>query len=120
MIPAKPAGEDVPLRGYTPMLTARTFVRAAGFTNVLIAALVVVEFCALAVVYRDGRTLLMGLTLLVFFTVAIWLTATFLGGVALLPRWLWLTGQRLIQPARSLPRGRSGVWDEWLDRPFRP
>ena len=103
--------------GVSPSLTPRTFVRAAGFTNALIAALLVVEFCVLAAVYRAGSALLVGLTLLLFLSLAIWITSAVLGGVILLPRWLWLAGRRHLRRTRPSPRRGSGVWDDWLDSP---
>jgi hypothetical protein len=92
-------------------------VRAAGFTNLLIAALCLIEFCILAVVFRSGTTLVVGFTLLLLMSLAIWLTAAVLGGVVLVPRWLWSSVRRRVQPARSSPGDGSGVWDEWLDSP---
>jgi hypothetical protein len=84
----------------------------------LIAALVVAEFCVMAAVFRDTRTLLLGLALLFFMTLAIWITAAVLAGLALLARWLWASMRRHIRETRSSPLGRSGVWDVWLDSPI--
>jgi hypothetical protein len=40
-----------------------------------------------------------------------------MGGVVLVPRWLWSSVRLRVQQARSSPGGRVGVWDEWLDSP---
>ena len=42
-------------------LTPRTFVRAAGFTNALIAAVLIVQFCVMAIFFRAGSSLLLGI-----------------------------------------------------------
>jgi hypothetical protein len=70
------------------------------------------------VVFRSGTTLLVGFTLLLLMSLAIWVTAAVLGGVVLVPRWLWSLGWRRVQPARSSDGGRVGVWDEWLGSPI--
>jgi hypothetical protein len=116
----KPLGRWCPGKVESPRLTPRTFVRAAGLTNLLIGALCVVEFCALAVAFHDSRTLLLGLVLLSLMTLAIWTTAAALGGLALFPGWLWVSVRRHARRTRSSPLGRSGVWDGWLDGPARP
>jgi hypothetical protein len=115
----KPVGSLSSGNGGSPTVTPRTFVRAAGFTNLLVGASIVIEFCVLAAIFRDTNTLLVGLSLLFLISIATWTTAAVLGGVTLLPRWLWVFGRRLIRPTRPSPRGWSGVWDEWLDGPIR-
>ena len=49
-----------PKEKVSPSLTTRTFVRAAGFTNALIAAVLVVQFCVMAIFFRAGSSLLLG------------------------------------------------------------
>jgi hypothetical protein len=120
MEPTKPFGSWSSGDGVSPLLTPRTFVRAARLTSLLIIPLVVIEFCVMAAVFRDGKALLVGLTLLLFIILATWATAAVLGGVTLLPRWLWMARRRHLRRSRPSPRGNSGVWDDWLDSPFRP
>jgi hypothetical protein len=115
----KPVGKRSSGNGGRPTLTPRTFVRAAGFTNLLIGVVSVIEFGVLAAVFRDGISIRVGLTLMVLMSLAIWITAAVLGGVVLLPGWLWASGRRLIRRTRPSPSGWSGVWDEWLDGPIR-
>jgi hypothetical protein len=114
----KPVGRWSPRNVDTPVLSPRTFIRAARFTNVLIGALCVVEFCVMAAVFRDAGGLLFGLVLLFFMTLAIWITAAVLAGLALFPRWLWVSVRRHTRATRSSPLGRSAVWDVWLDSPI--
>jgi hypothetical protein len=120
MRPTKPLDRWSSGDGVSPMLTPRTFVRAARLSSLLIIPLVMIEFSVMAAVFRDGNALLVGLTLLLFLTLAIWTTAAVLGGVTLLPRWLWMAGRRRLRRTRPSPREGSGVWDDWLDSPIRP
>jgi hypothetical protein len=107
-------------KGDSPSLTPRTFVRAAGFTNALIAAVLVVQFCVMALFFRAGSTLLVGVTLLLFLSLAIWITAAILGGVILASRWLWQAKRRHLGRSWPSPEGGTGVWDVWLDSPIWP
>jgi hypothetical protein len=120
MSQTKPVDRGSSWDGGSPTLTPRTFVRAARFTSLLILPFVVIEFCVMAAVFDDGKTLFVGLTLLSFMTLAIWATAAVLGVVTLFPRWLWGSVRRQIRRSRSSPRGSWGVWDVWLDGPTRP
>jgi hypothetical protein len=107
-------------KGYSPSLTPRTFVRAASFTNALIAAVLVVQFCVMVMFFRAGSTLLVGVTLLLFLSLAIWITAAILGGVILASRWLWQAKRRHRGRSWPSPEGGTGVWDVWLDSPIQP
>jgi len=100
-----------------PEPTPRTFVRAAGLANLLVATLVFVEFSVIAVVKNDPRVFAIGLLFVPSFTLAIWVIAVVLYFLALGPRALRALGRCLVRRPRSLPAARSGVWDEWLDRP---
>ncbi len=64
---------------------ALDIVRAAGLSNALLAPVVVTDNWVLNVVHRDARSLLMGLTLVYFMTLANWITAVVLDGLTLSP-----------------------------------
>jgi hypothetical protein len=119
MRPTKPLGSWSSGDGVSPTLTPRTFVRAARLISLVLIPLVTIEFCVMAAVFRDGNALLVGLTLLLLITLATWATAAVLGGVILLPRWLWLAGRRHLRRTRPSTRGGPGMWDDWLDSPIR-
>ena len=99
------------------VLTPRTFVRAAGLANMVVAGAVLFEFCAIALFKHDGLLFLFGLAFIPIVTVMIWATAAVLGFVVLTPGRLWMIGQRLTGTSRSLTLSKSRLWDDWLDGP---
>ncbi len=106
-----------PLRGAVPDPTIWTFVQAAVVASLVMTALLLVAFSALAL--REHRGLFMlGLLLIPFATLVVWISATVMylifRGVSLLG-----TLKRLIGHVRSKPSGKSGIWDDWLDIPER-
>jgi hypothetical protein len=101
----------------TDRLTARVFFRAA-----CLATLVTVPSCALcllvtAAVLRDGAALLVGFVLILFITVAIWITAAVMGTMLLVPLRLWDKRHYPVVRSQRWLGPRSSVWDEWLDGP---
>jgi hypothetical protein len=98
-------------------LSPRTFVRCAWFVTVLIGVLVLLEFAIFTVVSGEPRTILFGMAMLAFLTIATWLTATVLGFRVLLPRHLWSCVRRWLRPSPKAQRGGPGVWDQWIDVP---
>jgi hypothetical protein len=73
----------------------------------------------MAVAFRDGAALVVGLVLISLMTVAIWMIAGVLGTVLLVPRWLWARCQDVFVRMPCSNGERSGVWDDWLDVPSR-
>jgi hypothetical protein len=104
--------------GARPGPTPRTFVRAAGLANLLVATMVFAEFSGIALVKHDPRAFQFGLWLVPFVTLVIWATAAVLYFLALTPRSLRALWRLLMGRPRSLPSTRSGIWDDWLDRPL--
>ena len=100
-------------------LTPWTFVRAAGLVNLLVATMVFAEFSVMSLVEHDFKTFQLGLWLVPFVTVVIWVAATVLCLLALAPGALRALGRRLVARCRSSLSAGSGVWDEWLDSPGR-
>ena len=117
MIHAKPIDKLYALDGARSDLTPRTFVHAAGLANLLVATVVFVEFSGMALVEHDPKAFQIGLWLVPFVTLVIWASAVVLYLLALGPRALRALGRRLVRGHRFFPAARSGVWDEWLDRP---
>ena len=103
------------LRDSIPEPTIWTFVHAAVVASLVIATLLLVVFSALALGDHRG-VLQLGLSLIPFATLVVWISATALylvfRAVGLLK-----TLKRLIGHARSSPSGKSGIWDDWLDIP---
>jgi hypothetical protein len=95
-------------------MTLLTFVRAARFVSLLLAAVCSIEFVVLAIVWRDATALSLGLVLLVAMTLAAWISAAVLGAMLLIPRWLWTTWRKAVQTKRWASTC-SSVWDQWLD-----
>jgi hypothetical protein len=95
----------------------RTFIRAASLANLLVATMVFAEFGGMALVEHDPWPFQMGLWLVPFVTLVIWATAAVLYFLALAPTALRALGRRLVGGAQSSPSARTGLWDDWLDRP---
>ncbi len=93
--------------------TIWTFVHAAVVANLVVAALVLVVFSAMALSEHRG-VLRMGLLLIPFVTLVVWCSAS---ALYLVVRAAGLLGtlKRLIGQARSSPSGKPGIWDDWLD-----
>jgi hypothetical protein len=117
MAPKKPIDRKNSQHDTIPAVTASTFVRAACLANLLVATLVFVEFCAIALFEHNGESFLLGLSLILMLTAVIWTTAALLGVVTLTPRRLWMLKHRLTGSSRSMRSGKSRVWDDWLDGP---
>ena len=100
-------------------LTPWTFVRAAGLANLMGATMVFVEFSIIALVKHEPKAFQMGLWLVPFVTLVIWITAAVLCLLALAPGALRALGRRLVARCRSSLSAGSGVWDDWLDSPGR-
>jgi hypothetical protein len=98
-------------------LTARTFVRAACFSALLIGGVVSSYFLSMAVAFRDGFALVVGLDLISLMTLAIWMIAGVLGTLLLVPRWLWTNRRNRVPHTRFAKAAHSSVWDDWLDGP---
>ena len=109
-------GKDAPTRA-TPVVTARTYARAAIIANLSVATLVFVEFGAMAIVDHDVRPFRTGLWLVPFVTLVVWGAAAVIFVGAAMPGWLRLIGRRLAGASPTSRSGRSGVWDDWLDNP---
>jgi len=103
----------------TARLTPRTFVRAAGFSSLLIFGVCAIAFLIMTVVLRDSSAPFMIVVLFPIMTVAIWLIAAVLGTVLLFARCLWVNRKDPVLRAHRAPGKGPGVWDEWLDGPSR-
>jgi hypothetical protein len=69
----------------------------------------------MAIFFRAGSSLLLGITLLLFLSVAIWITAAVLGGLMLASRGLWQARRRHLGRSWPSPEEGTSLWDEWLD-----
>jgi hypothetical protein len=98
-------------------LTARTFVRAACFSTLLVGGVVSSFFLSIAVGHRDGLALVVGLVLVSVMTLAIWMIAGVLGSLLLVPSWLWTNRRNRAQQTGFAKAAHSSVWDDWLDGP---
>lgn len=67
-------------------LTPRTFVRAAGLANVLVATVTFVQFCGIALVRHDPRAFVFGLLFVPIMTLVIWVAAAVLYVLSVAPR----------------------------------
>ena len=115
MAPKKPVDKTNALKGTIPVSTIWTFAHAAVVATLVVAALVLVVFSAIA--FGENRGVLqLGLSLIPFATLVVWSSATvlYLGFRA---AGLLGTLKRLIGHARSSTSGKSVVWDEWMDIP---
>ena len=119
MIYPKPNDKLNALGGAESDLTPWTFVRAAALANLLVGAMVFVEFSGIARIKHEPDTFRLGLWLVPFVTLVIWTTAAVLCLLALAPRALRALWRRLVARCRSSLSAGSGVWDEWLDSPGR-
>ena len=86
MIQPKPNDKLDAGNGARSELTPWSFVRAAGRANLLVATLVVAEFSGIALVKHDPKAFQMGLWLVPFVTLVIWVTAAVLCLLAPNPR----------------------------------
>jgi hypothetical protein len=100
-------------------LTFRNSVRGAGLASLLLAALVFLEFCGIALVYHDPKAFRFGLLSIPTMILVGWVAAAVGYLLDLAARGLRALGRRLVARSRSSPSARSGVWDEWLDSPGR-
>ena len=96
MIQPKPNDKLDAGNGARSELTPWSFVRAAGRANLLVATLVVAEFSGIALVKHDPKAFQMGLWLVPFVTLVIWVTAAVLCLLAPTPRELRALGRRLV------------------------
>ena len=85
--------------------------------NLIVGTLVLFEAIAFAWSVRDGKVFAFGLAFIPFVTLVVWGSATVFYVVPLVSRWLGTIARRLIEPVRSSPAGKLGVWDDWLDSP---
>ncbi len=72
MAQPKEIGRNPASKGEIPILTVRTFARAASVANLLVGTLVFVQFSVMSLANRDGRAFKMGLWLVPFVTAVIW------------------------------------------------
>jgi hypothetical protein len=98
-------------------LTPRTFTRAAGLANLIVAPMVFVELSVMSLVLHDARTFRVGLWLVPFVTLVIWVSAAVLYVLAVARRGLRAPGRRPDGRSRTPLLAGSGVWDDWLDSP---
>jgi hypothetical protein len=117
MIQPKPNDKLDAGNGARSELTPWSFVRAAGRANLLVATLVVAEFSGIALVKHDPKAFQMGLWLVPFVTLVIWVTAAVLCLLAPTPRGLRALRRRLVGRHQSSLSARSRIWDDWLDSP---
>jgi hypothetical protein len=117
MIYPKPTNGLEILDGARSEPTPRTFVRAAGLANLIVATMVFAEFSVMSLIQHDPWAFEIGLWLVPFVTLVIWASAAVLYILALVPRGLLALGRRLVGRPRSFWSARSGVWDDWLDNP---
>lgn len=117
MIYAKPIEKLDSLDGAGSEPTARNFVVAAGVANLIVATMVFAEFSVMSLVEHDLKPFEMGLWLVPFVTLVIWASTAVIYLLALAPRAMRALGRHLVGRRRSFPSPRSGVWDDWLDRP---
>jgi hypothetical protein len=96
-------------------LTARTFVRAAWFSTLLVGGVVSSYLLLIAVYFRDDLALAFGLVVIPLMTLAIWMIAGVLGTLLLVPRWLWTNRRNRFSQAGFAKAAHSSVWDNWLD-----
>jgi hypothetical protein len=119
MIDPKPNDKLNAWDGAKSDVTPWTFVRAAALANLLVGAMVFVEFSGMALFEHKPEPFRLGLWLVPFVTLVIWTTAAVLCLLALAPGALRALGRRLVARCRSPLAAGSGVWDEWLDSPGR-
>jgi hypothetical protein len=119
MIDPKPNDQLIVFGGAKSDLTPRTFVRAAGLANLLVATTVFAEFSGIALVRHDPKAFQIGLWLVLLVTPVIWTIAAVFGLLALAPGALLALGRRLAGRPRTPLSAGSGIWDEWLDSPGR-
>jgi hypothetical protein len=117
MIHPKPINKLDILDGKRYEPTARNFAVAAGLANLIVATMVFVEFSIISLVEHNPKTFQMGLWLVPFVTLVIWASTAVIYLLALAPRVIRALGRHLVGRPRSFPSARSGVWDDWLDRP---
>jgi hypothetical protein len=117
MIDPKPNDKLNAWDGAKSDVTPWTFVRAAALANLLVGAMVFVEFSGIALVQHDPKAFRLGLWLVPFVTLVIWITAAVLCLLFLAPGALRALGRRLVARCRASLSAGSGVWDEWLDSP---
>jgi hypothetical protein len=117
MIYPNPIDKLNALDGARSDLTPRTYMQAAGSANLIVGAMVFVEFSVIALVKSEPETFGLGLWLVPFVTLVIWVAATVIYFLALASRALRALGRLLAGRSRSPPPARSGVWDDWLDGP---
>ena len=108
MIQPKPNDKLDAGNGARSELTPWSFVRAAGRANLLVATLVVAEFSGIALVKHDPKAFQMGLWLVPFVTLVIWVTAAVLCLLSPTPRGLrrssggwWGDTNPLCQPGQG-------------------
>lgn len=106
------------LDGASSDLTLRNFAGAAALANLIVATMVFAEFSVIALAKHEPETFRLGLWLVPFVTVVIWVSTAVFYLLAVAWTSLGTLGRRLVGRHRSLPSARSGVWDEWLDRPL--
>jgi hypothetical protein len=90
-------------------VTVRTFVRAAGAANLLVAALLFVEFSVLAVVNRDSGAFLLIFWLVPFVTAVVWGAGAVLCCMFLAPSRLVSLWRTLRASDRSASPMTSGI-----------
>ena len=112
MPPTKSIEKTNALKDAIPEPTIWTFVHAAVVASLVMAAILLVVFSAIALGEHRGAWQL-GLLLIPFATLVVWNSATVLY-LAFRAAGLLRTLKRLIGHARSSP---SGIWDDWLDIP---
>jgi hypothetical protein len=117
MIDPKPIDQFDALAGARDDLTPWNCARAAALANLLVATMVFAEFSVMSLVEHDPKAFRMALWLVPFVTVVIWASTAVIYLLALASRALRPLGRRLVGRYRSFPSARSGVWDDWLDRP---
>ena len=116
MVPTESIDKTSALQGAVPAPTVGTFIHAACVANLLVATVVLIVFSVVALNEHAGATLQLGLSLIPFVTLVVWISATVIY-LVFRAAGLVATLKRLIGQARSSRSGKSCVWDDWLDSP---
>jgi hypothetical protein len=83
----------------------------------LVVVVCTLDFLAMALAFRDGKPLLLGLVMVPLMALAIWIIAAVMATVSLLAKWLWVRWRSPVHQPPPWTTAGSGVWDVWLDGP---
>ena len=76
MVPTESIDKTSALQGAVPAPTVGTFIHAACVANLLVATVVLIVFSVVALNEHAGATLQLGLSLIPFVTLVVWISAT--------------------------------------------